>query len=224
MATVLICDDNIAVHESLSTYLREMDIRVLSVYNGEDALKLLRSESIQLLILDLMLPGLFGTEILKELRRFSDIPVIILSARDSEFDRIFGLELGADDYVVKPFSPKEVATRVTVILRRFDKRPEHKKQFSFTNLFVDREAYTATVGGEKLELTAKELEVLSLFAENPNTALSRERIMNAVWGYDYYNDTRAVDTQIMRLRQKIPPQAEFSIKSIYGVGYRMEKK
>lgn len=223
MTTVLICDDNVAVHESLSIYLKEADIHVISAYDGEAALQKLRTEAVQLLILDLMLPGRFGTEVLQELRKFSDIPVLILSAKDSEFDRVLGLELGADDYVVKPFSPKEVAARVRAILKRSGRQPEHRKA-AFANLLVDRDAYSAFVGGQALDLTAKELEVLALFAVNPNTALSRERIMNAVWGYQYCNDTRAVDTQIMRLRQKLPETAEFEISSIYGVGYKLVEK
>lgn len=223
MTTVLICDDNVAVHESLSIYLKEADIHVISAYDGESALQKLRTETIQLLILDLMLPGRFGTEVLQELRKFSDIPVLILSAKDSEFDRVLGLELGADDYVVKPFSPKEVAARVRAILKRLGRRPEHR-EVTFANLLVDRDAYSAFVGDQALDLTAKELEVLAFFAVNPNTALSRERIMKAVWGYQYCNDTRAVDTQIMRLRQKLPETAEFEINSIYGVGYKLVQK
>ncbi|MCD7929023.1 MAG: response regulator [Clostridiales bacterium] len=126
MTTVLICDDSVAVHESLRVYLEESGIRVLSAYNGEDALQTLRTQSVQLLILDLMLPGRLGTEILRELRQFSSVPVLILSAKDSEFDRILGLELGADDYVVKPFSPREVAARVRTILKRTGRVPEHR--------------------------------------------------------------------------------------------------
>lgn len=223
MTTVLICDDSIAVHESLGIYLKEAGIQVISAYDGETALQKLRKENVQLLILDLMLPGRFGTEVLQELRKFSDIPVLILSAKDSEFDRVLGLELGADDYVIKPFSPKEVAARVRAILKRYDRKVAHQT-LGFANLLVDQDAYSASVGDKALDLTAKELEVLALFASNPNTVLSRERIMNAVWGYQYCNDTRAVDTQIMRLRQKLPDTAEFEIKSIYGVGYKLVQR
>ena len=223
MTTVLICDDNIAVHESLSIYLKEANINVISAYDGESALQTLRSESIQLFILDLMLPGQFGLDILKELRTFSDIPVLILSAKDSEFDRVLGLELGADDYVVKPFSPKEVAARVKVILKRVGKSTK-RYDLTFTNLRVNMDSYTAFVGGKSLNLTAKELEILALFAEKPDTVLTRERIMNTVWGYKYFGDTRAVDTQIMRIRQKLPETAEFELTSVYGVGYKLVRK
>ena len=223
MTTVLICDDNIAVHESLTLYLKEANINVISAYDGESALQTLRSTSVQLLILDLMLPGQFGLDILKELRTFSDIPVLILSAKDSEFDRVLGLELGADDYVIKPFSPKEVVTRVKVILKRMDKSPKHH-ELSFANLRVNTDSYTAFVGEEALNLTAKELEILALFAEKLDTVLTRDRIMNTIWGYKYYGDTRAVDTQIMRIRQKLPETAEFELSSVYGVGYKLVRK
>ena len=224
MPSVLICDDSIAVHESISVYLKEYGIGVSSAFDGETALDRLRGGGVDLVILDLMLPGRFGTEVLQELRRFSDVPVLILSAKSSEVDRILGLELGADDYVVKPFSPKEVAVRVRTILRRSGKTQERGAKYRFAGLLVDRSAYRAEVGGVPLELTPKELEVLAFFAENPGIVLSRERIMNAIWGYEYYNDTRAVDTQILRLRQKLPQNADFSIASVYGVGYRLEKK
>lgn len=223
MTTVLICDDSVAVHESLSIYLREENICVLSAYDAETALHYLRTKRVHLLILDLMLPGKPGLEVLREVRKTSDIPVIILSAKDGEVDRILGLELGADDYVTKPFSPKEMAARVRAVLRRSDKKQE-RRTYTYANLFIDQDGYTARVGDVRLELSAKELQVLTLFAANPETALSRERIMNAVWGYEYYNDVRAVDTQIMRIRQKLPETAEFRISSIYGVGYRLEKK
>lgn len=223
MTTVLICDDSVAVHESLKIYLEESGIRVLSAYDGETALEMLRTGDIQLLILDLMLPGQPGTEVLQQLRQTNHLPVLILSAKDSEFDRVLGLELGADDYVVKPFSPREVSARVRAILKRTDQTPERRVS-TFASLTVDQDAYSAKVGTQPLNLTAKELEVLALFAAHPDTALSRERIMNAVWGYQYCNDTRAVDTQIMRLRQKLPQNADFEITSIYGVGYKLVRK
>ena len=223
MTTVLICDDNVAVHESLTIYLNEAGVNVLSACDGDSALQILQTQSVQLLILDLMLPGRFGTEILQELRKFSEIPVLILSAKDSEFDRVLGLELGADDYVVKPFSPKEVAARVRAILKRSGRTAAHRK-LTFANLTIDRDAYAAFVGDEPLSLTAKELEVLALFAANPNVVLTRERIMNTVWGYEYCGDTRAVDTQIMRIRQKLPQTAEFELSSVYGVGYKLVQK
>lgn len=199
-------------------------MKVLSAYTGEDALQLLKKYDIQFVILDLMLPGKSGIDVLKEMRRFSEVPVLILSAKGSEFDRILGLELGADDYITKPFSPREIATRVQVILKRTTPQKAKTNLITFGNLTIDPNAYTASIDKMPLELTPKELNVLSLFASNPGIVLSRERILNSVWGYDYYSDFRTVDTQIKRIRQKLPPEATFEIRSVYGVGYKMEAK
>lgn len=220
---VLICDDNIAVHESISAYLNEARIKSISAYTGEEALDILQRTPIDFLILDLMLPGKSGTDVLKELRKFSDVPVLCLTAKCSEFDRILGLELGADDYITKPFSPREIATRVQVILRRSGKQNSHK-QIIFTNLSIDQNSYTAFVNEKKLDLTPKELNVLALFASNPGVVLTRERILNSVWGQNYYSDIRIIDTQIKRIRKKLPLDAGFEISSIYGIGYKMEAK
>lgn len=221
--TVLICDDNIAVHESLSAYLHEARIDTVSVYNGEDALKALKSREIHFVILDLMLPGISGTDVLKELRRFSEVPVLVLSAKGSEFDKILGLELGADDYVQKPFSPREIATRVQVILKRIDKKADDRR-IVFSNLMINLDAYTVTVGGRNLALTPKELQVLALLASKPGVVFSRERILDEVWGYDTYNDIRTVDTQVKLIRRKLPGDAAFAIRSVYGVGYKLEEE
>lgn len=221
--TVLICDDNIAVHESLSLYLNEAHFQVQSVYDGETALDILQRREIHLVILDLMLPSKSGIEVLKELKRFSDVPVIVLSAKDSEFDRILGLELGAEDYITKPFYPREVVTRVQKILNRVGKKTLTKK-IRFSNLTIDQNSYKVFLDDKPLGLTPKELNLLALFAQNPGVVLSRERILNAIWGYDYYSDSRVVDTQVKKIRQKLPPEAMFEIISIYGVGYKMELK
>ena len=221
--TILICDDNIAVHESLSLYLNEAHMQVLSVYDGEAALDILQRREIHLMILDLMLPGKSGIEVLKEMKRFSDVPVICLSAKDSEFDRILGLELGAEDYITKPFYPREVVTRIQKILNRVGKK-SIAKSIKFSNLTIDQNSYKAYLDDAPLDLTPKELNLLSLFAQNPGVVLSRERILNSIWGYDYYSDSRVVDTQVKKIRQKLPPEARFEIVSIYGVGYKLELK
>lgn len=221
--TILICDDNIAVHESLSLYLNEANMQVLSVYDGEAALDILQRSEIHLVILDLMLPGKSGIEVLKEMKFFTDVPVICLTAKDSEFDRILGLELGAEDYITKPFFPREVVTRIQKILNRVGKNKVHKT-VKFANLTIDQNSYKATLDNKALELTPKELNLLALFASNPGIVLSRERILNSIWGYDYYSDSRVVDTQVKKIRQKLPSNAMFEIKSIYGVGYKMEKR
>ncbi len=221
--TILICDDSYAVHESLRSFLEEADFDCVSTYDGEEALQVLRSRRIDLVILDIMLPKLFGTEVCREIRRTSDVPIILFSALGSENDRIQGLRLGADDYVTKPFSPREVVARVQAILRRANpKRPN--KQLRFAELLVDLDAYLAWVNGTPVSLTPNEIKMLGYFIENAGVVLSRERLLNAVWGYDYVGDTRAVDAQIKRLRKKLPAEGvHFKIQSVYGIGFRLEE-
>lgn len=220
---VLICDDNYAVHESLKSYLRKDGLECLSAYDGKEALKTINDRHVDLLILDIMLPELFGTEVCKQIRQKSNIPIIILSALGSETDRIYGLEIGADDYVIKPFSPKEVALRVQTILNRV-KPSKKSNQFSFEELVINTDSYTATINGEKVAFSANEIKILVYFIENAEIVLSRERLLNAVWGYDYFGDVRAVDAQIKRIRKKLPTEGiHFSITSVYGVGFKLEK-
>lgn len=219
---VLICDDNIAVHKSLECYLAEDNINMVSVYDGESALKVLQSKNISLVVLDVMLPKKNGLDVLRDIRKTMDTPVIMLSAKGSDVDRIVGLELGADDYVVKPFSPREVTLRIRKLLARSNSMAETKK-LRFAELTIDVDSYEAFINGRSLGLTAKEVELLSYLVYNAGKVLSREIILNAVWGYNYVGDTRSVDAQIKRLRQKLPKEnIHFAIKSIYGVGYKME--
>ncbi len=222
---ILICDDNTAVHESLSAYLKLEKFECVSVYDGEQALDILESEHFDLLVLDIMMPKMFGTDVCKEIRKTNDLPIIMLSSRSEEIDRILGLELGSDDYITKPFSPREVIVRIKTIL----KRVQPKKSFSgilvIGLLNIDTEGYKVMIGGEVLELTPKETKTLVYFANNRNKVLSREQILNNVWGYDFYGDTRAVDTLIKRLRQKLPvSDMGFEIKAVYGIGYKLEEE
>lgn len=221
--TVLICDDNEAVHISLAKYLNEASYIVHSSFSGEDALNVFSKMSIDFVILDLMLPGKSGIQVLKEIRSFSEVPILILSAKETELDRILGLELGADDYITKPFSPREIVTRVTAIMRRCNKKVR-SSILTFKNLSIDTTAYTAYVNNTKLDLTPKELQLLSYFASSPEEVLSREKILNKIWGYDYYGDVRTIDTQVKHIRQKLPKEADFVITSVYGVGYKLEAK
>lgn len=220
--TVLICDDNAAVHESLTSYLKAAGIDIISVFNGDAALNMLKKKQIDLIILDIMLPKRFGTDICREIRQNSDIPIIMLSARSDEEDRILGLELGADDYVTKPFSPREVVIRVFTVLKRVNPK-ELDHTISFQDLTIYPDSYKVLIHGQPLDVTPKEFSVLCYLAQNIGKVLSREYILNVVWGYDYYGDTRAVDTIIKRIRQKLMyADAQFSILSVYGVGYKLE--
>ena len=223
--TVLICDDNEAVHSSLKSYLTAEGIEVVSVYDGESALRELQHLQASVLVLDVMLPGMDGFAVCREIRKASDIYIIMLSAKAEEIDRIVGLELGADDYVPKPFSPREVAIRVKKALRRGLAVPaaEPKRQ-TLAELTVLPDSYQAFIGERELQLTGKELEVLSFLVANAGKALTREHILNAAWGYEYYGDPRVVDSLIKRLRQKLTADGvHFAIRSIYGVGYKIEE-
>ncbi len=222
--TVMICDDKEAVHESLTRFLHEDGIEVISVYDGEAALEALSRHPVDLIILDVMLPRINGTDVCRTIRRSSDIPIIFLSARSEEIDRIIGLELGGDDYVTKPFSPREVALRVRKILSRTSAAPARPatQMLRYAELSVNPDTMEVFVGEQKLDMTAKEVHLLSYLIRNAQKVLNREQILKAVWGYDYYGDTRAVDAVVKRIRKKLPTEnVHFPIQSIYGVGYRL---
>ena len=222
--TVMICDDKEAVHESLTRFLHEDGIEVISVYDGEAALEALSRHPVDLIILDVMLPRINGTDVCRTIRRSSDIPIIFLSARSEEIDRIIGLELGGDDYVTKPFSPREVALRVRKILSRTSAAPARPatQMLRYAELSVNPDTMEVFVGEQKLDMTAKEVHLLSYLIRNAQKVHNREQILKAVWGYDYYGDTRAVDAVVKRIRKKLPTEnVHFSIQSIYGVGYRL---
>jgi DNA-binding response OmpR family regulator len=220
--SVLVCDDSPAVRESISAYLRAEGIACSCAADGESALEKLKNEHFDLLILDVMLPGISGTQTCREIRRTSDIPIIMLSARAEEFDRVLGLELGADDYITKPFSPREVVARIRTILKRTKPR-QPSALMTVGRTTIDLDAYLVTAGGEKLELTPREVQTLACLAGSVGKVLDRDTLLNRVWGYDYCGDTRAVDTQMKRLRQKLDPdKTGIEIKSVYGIGYRLE--
>ncbi len=223
-ATILICDDNETVHQTLQLYLQEAGFQVVSAFDGISALKIVNQQKIDLLILDIMMPKMFGTEVCRQIRRTSDMPIIILSAKVDEADRIVGLELGADDYVTKPFSPKEVVTRVKTVLRRTQPRKE-SKVIQLGNLRVNPKAYEVYIQDHSIKMTPREVELLTYLLSRAGEVASREDILNAVWGYDYYGDVRAVDTLLARIRGKLPEsQAKVSFRSVYGVGYMIEER
>ncbi len=223
--TVLICDDNEAVHGSLRSYLESDGFEVLSAYDGETALAELRRGGVDLIVLDIMLPGMDGVEVCRLARECApELPILMLSAKGEERDRVRGLETGADDYVVKPFSPREVALRVRRHLRRTPAAPGEPRQLRLAELTVWPDRYKVFIRGQEVELTGKEMEVLSFMVAHAGEALTREHLLNIAWGYEYYGDTRVVDTLIKRLRQKIAvPGIHYAIRSIYGVGYVIEE-
>lgn len=221
--TVLICDDNMAIHSSLTSYLKAEGIEVVSAFDGETALNELHRQNVDVMILDVMLPGMDGYEVCREVRKYSEVYIIMLSARGEELDRIVGLEVGADDYVSKPFSPREVVIRIKKALKRIHPKQE-PKLLTLAELTILPDSYEVYVCGQKIEMTSKEIDVLSFLVSNAGKALTREHILNAAWGYEYYGDTRVVDSLIKRLRQKLSRgNVHFIIRSIYGVGYKIEE-
>lgn len=221
--TVLICDDNMAIHSSLTSYLKAEGIDVISTYDGETALQELRRHPIDVMVLDVMLPGMDGYDVCREVRKYSDVHIIMLSARGEELDRIVGLEVGADDYVSKPFSPREVVIRIKKALKRLHPKQE-PRALTLAELTIFPDSYEVFVCGQKVDMTSKEIDVLSFMVSNAGKALTREHILNAAWGYEYYGDTRVVDSLIKRLRQKLSKDhVHFTIRSIYGVGYKIEE-
>ena len=221
--TVLICDDNMAVHSSMTSYLNAEEINVISAFDGESALEELRRRQIDVMVLDIMLPGMDGHEVCREARKISDVYIIMLSAKGEELDRIIGLEVGADDYVTKPFSPREMVIRIRKALKRLYSIHEIK-QLTLGELTVLPDSYEVFVHNQKIDMSSKEIDVLAFLLSNPGKVLTREHILNAAWGYEYYGDTRVVDTLIKRLRQKLCQEnLHFAIRSVYGVGYKIEE-
>jgi two-component system response regulator ResD len=221
---ILIGDDDPVVHESLGLYLTAERFTFSSAYDGEQALQKSESDHPDLIILDLMMPRLSGTEVCRAIRKRSSVPIIMLTAKGEEIDRVLGLELGADDYIVKPFSPREVVARIKAVLRRLgEKPPENHAELRFENLEINLDNYQVRVGGENVAFTPKEVEILHLLASHPGQVMDREQILSQVWGYDYFGDTRTVDTHIKRIRQKIAlPDAHWGLMTVYGVGYKFE--
>jgi DNA-binding response OmpR family regulator len=221
---ILISDDDPVVHESLSIYLDAEGYAHQSAYDGEEALRMAESEQPDLMILDLMMPKLSGTDVCRTIRKTSKLPIIMLTAKGEEIDRILGLELGADDYIVKPFSPREVLARIRAVLRRFSEpHAEGDSIVRLPMLEINLSNYQVKAAGQVIPCTPKEVEILHMLTGSTGQVFSREQILSRVWGYDYFGDTRTVDTHIKRIRQKLPQEGvPWSLKTVYGVGYKFE--
>jgi len=222
-AKILIADDEQAVHESLGIYLRDEGFEPIDVYDGVAALEGITSDT-ALCVLDIMMPKMSGIEVCKEIRKTSRMPIIILTAKGEEVDRIIGLELGADDYIVKPFSPREVVARIKAVLRRTQEQKENDDGcITYEALTIDLKSYTVTLHGKPIICTPKEIEILYMLASNPGMVFTRDQLLSRVWGYDFAGETRTVDTHIKRIRSKLDNSGQsWSIKTIYGVGYKFE--
>lgn len=220
---VLVVDDETRIRDLLRKYLTAEGFEVGEAADGENALAEVRGGNWDLVVLDLMLPGRNGWDVCRQIRQTADTPVIMLTARGDEVDRVLGLELGADDYIVKPFSPREVVARVKAILRRTRKSQDPESRLSVAGMVIEPEARTVAVKGVPVALTPKEFDLLLVLARSPARAFRRQELLNLVWGYDFYGDSRTVDTHITRLREKMgragaPP----FITTVWGVGYKFE--
>jgi DNA-binding response OmpR family regulator len=222
MATVLVVDDEPIVRDVVVRYLRREGYQTLEAADGVRARELLETDPPSLVVLDLMLPGLDGLQLCRWIRERSDVPVIMLTARGEEADRIVGLELGADDYVTKPFSPRELATRVRAVLRRAAPTGTRKERLSFDRLDIDPATRDVTKDGRLLEITAKEFDLLWFLASHPRQVFSRDQLMDRVWGYEPAFDTGTVTVHVRRLREKIEdtPSRPRHLQTVWGVGYR----
>lgn len=221
-STILVVEDEMDILQLVAHNLKSAEFNVLTAQDGYEALSLAKKHLPQLVILDLMLPGLDGFEVCKELKRSpttKNIPVLMLTARGEEVDRIVGLELGADDYVVKPFSPRELILRVRAILRRFEPEEAATTKWQRNGLGVDLEAHRVMVNSEEATLTATEFRLLAELIRNLGKVLTRDQLLDKVWGYQFDGYARTVDTHVRRLRQKLGPYAEW-IETVRGVGYR----
>ena len=222
---VLVADDDTSVHEALGLYFRREEYQMLSAYDGDEALEMVRRSRPDIVVLDVMMPKKDGLMVCREIRKESNVPIIMLSAKAEEFDRLLGLELGADDYIAKPFSPREVVARVKVVLRRIHEMgPENQStHLVVDNLDIDMNAYIVKLDGKVVPCTPKEIEILWALASNPGMVFSMEHLLQSIWGYDYLGDTRAVDSHIKRIRAKLCNEKnKWDIRTVWGVGYRFE--
>ena len=221
---VLVVDDDLHINELIDMYLKSSGFDTRKCFNGNDACTIVNEDNIGLVILDVMLPGKDGIDVLKYIRKNSDIPVIMLTAKGEVFDKVLALELGADDYMVKPFDPKELLARVKAVTRRYNIDNKSKDILQFSELTIDISAYEVTYRGNNIKLAPKELELLHFIASIPNKVFTREQLMYEVWGYDYPGDSRTVDVHIKRLREKIKGGDNWEVQTVWGVGYKFEVK
>ena len=223
---VLICDDNPAIAQSLTGYFQDEGIRVVAAATGAEAFSRLESEHPDLMILDVMLPDISGRDVCLEVRKTSSIPILMLSAKGEEIDRIVGLQIGADDYVTKPFSPHEVLLRAQKLMKRHTEAPAQKK-YELAELTVYPESFEAYIRSERVRLSAKEFKTLCYLTAHAGKVITREHLINAVWGFEYVGELRMVDTVITRLRHKLFSEENrdlhFDISTVFGVGYKIEE-
>ncbi|MBE6885428.1 MAG: response regulator transcription factor [Oscillospiraceae bacterium] len=227
LGKILVVDDDINICELLRLYLEKEGFHVLMANDGEQALAKFGKENPDLILLDIMLPGLDGWQVCREIRKKSNVPIIMLTAKGETFDKVLGLELGADDYVVKPFDTKEIVARVKAVLRRAGNAGQgaDAQEVTYEKLSVNMTRYELRVDGKPIDTPPKELELLFHLASNPNRVYTRDQLLDEVWGFEYYGDSRTVDVHIKRLREKLEGVSEqWCLKTVWGVGYKFEVK
>ena len=230
---ILIVDDDYNIAELISLYLTKECFETKIVGDGEEALRVFPEFQPNLILLDLMLPGIDGYQVCRELRSTSQVPIIMLSAKGEIFDKVLGLELGADDYMIKPFDSKELVARVKAVLRRYQPpvqtpassvTEQHGNFIEYPDLIVNLTNYSVIYNGHSIELPPKELELLYFLASSPNQVFTREQLLDHIWGYEYIGDTRTVDVHIKRLREKIKGNDKWALTTVWGIGYKFEVK
>ncbi|MBR3149041.1 MAG: response regulator transcription factor [Eubacterium sp.] len=226
---ILVVDDDLNISELLKLYLENDGYLVFVAHDGQEAVDLFRSKTPDLVLLDIMLPKMDGWQVCREIRKTSSAPIIMLTAKGETFDKVLGLELGADDYVVKPFDAKEVMARVKAVLRRTkgsgDSGENEKKTVIYDKLEINITNYEMKVDGVPVDTPPKELELIYHFASNPNRVYTRDQLLDEVWGFDYYGDSRTVDVHVKRLREKLEGVSDkWELRTVWGVGYKFETK
>ena len=226
---ILIVDDDANIAELISLYLTKECYETMIVNDGEEALSVFKTFQPNLILLDLMLPGIDGYQVCREIRSKSSTPIIMLSAKGEVFDKVLGLELGADDYIIKPFDSKELVARVKAVLRRYQPARQEEPKSSakiveYPDLVINQTNYSVLYQGHPVDMPPKELELLYFLASSPNQVFTREQLLDHIWGYEYIGDTRTVDVHIKRLREKIKDHPSWSLSTVWGIGYKFEVK
>ena len=223
---ILVVDDDLNICELLRLYLTKDGYNVVVANDGQSAVSMFQEENPALVLLDIMLPKLDGWQVCREIRKFSETPIIMLTAKGEVFDRVLGLELGADDYVVKPFDTKEIVARIKAVLRRSAATTvEEIKEVHYDKLSINLTNYELKVAGVQIDTPPKEMELIFHLAKNPNRVFTRDQLLDEVWGYDYYGDSRTVDVHVKRLREKLEGASDkWELRTVWGVGYKFETK
>ena len=227
MDRILIADDNLQITRIISGFVKAAGFEPVIASDGREALELFHRERFAVILLDVMMPYMDGFALCREIRRTSNVPIIVITARGEDFERVMGLDIGADDYIVKPFSGEEVMARIRAILRRLDRSSGmgiSRHQLTVGSLYIDMDNALVRINGQSVSLTKKELEILYTLAENSDKLYSRETLLGLLWGYDYYGDSRTVDSHVKRLRAKLDAfeHPDWQVKTIWGLGYKFE--